>query len=81
MKWAILALMIYNNQPARSHDAKWLITVSLLKKFTPNSNQRAAQRVLTLQAKEVKEHHDRYHLLHDHNNRHRKHDVTAIIQV
>lgn len=78
---ALTALIRYNDQPGRSHDEKWLITVSLLKKFTPNANQRAAQRVLDSRLPEVEAHHLKHHLQPDHNNRHKKHDVHATIRI
>ncbi len=73
--------MNYNDQPGRTHDDKWFITVSLLKKFTPNSNQRAAQRVLDERKAEVEQHHHKHLLQHNHNNRHKKHDATQIVSL
>jgi hypothetical protein len=78
---AISAIMAYNDQPGRTYDEKWLVTVSLLKKFTPNHNQRAAQRVLDERKVEIIQHHQKHQLQPDHNNRHKKHNVTATVQI
>jgi hypothetical protein len=51
----------------------------LLKKFTPKANQRAAERVLTIRADEVLQHHAQHQLQPDHNQRHRKHNPLEVI--
>jgi hypothetical protein len=78
---AISAIIAYNDAPDRSHDQKWFLTPNLLKKFTPNLNQRAAQRALDRRAAEVHEHHLRHQLQPDHNNRHKKHLIQQIVTV
>jgi hypothetical protein len=76
---ALSAFLAYNNATGRTHDQKWFITANLLKKFTPKANQRAAERVLTIRADEVLQHHDQHQLQPDHNQRHRKHNPLEVI--
>jgi hypothetical protein len=76
---AISAIIAYNDEEERRHDEKWLLTANLLKKFTAKGNQRAAERGLQERAEAIHAHHQKHQLQHDHNNRHKKHDVRAIV--
>jgi hypothetical protein len=76
---ALSAILAYNNATGRTHEQKWFITANLLKKFTPKANQRAAERVLTIRADEVQQHHAQHLLQTDHNQRHRKHNPLEVI--